>query len=125
MFVREKKYLQLVRAFNAKVDELKYSEKQLDALISDNNSLKRELYNKEKELAEASLKVQEFENANERFKGVIKLLEDDISELRKDNEELTDKLAPKPCDGCIHTDNYRKCASCARYPKIKDKYEER
>ena len=81
------------------------------------------LYNKEKELTEASLKVQEFENANERFKGVIKLLEDDISELRKDNEELADKLAPKPCDGCIHTDNYRKCTSCARYPKIKDKYE--
>lgn len=92
-------------------------------LTKANNSLKRELYNKEKELTEASLKVQEFENANERFKGVIKLLEDDISELRKDNEELADKLMPKSCDGCIHSDNYRKCTSCARYPKIKDKYE--
>lgn len=95
MFVSEKKYLKLVRAFNAKFDELKYSEKQLDALISANNSLKRKLYNKEKELTEALIKEQ----------------------------DLADKLKPKSCDGCIHTDNYRKCTSCARYPKIKDKYE--
>ena len=120
MFIRKKKYLELKREFN------RMSER-MDCLTKANGNLKRELYNKEKELREASLNVQEieqeFENANERFKGVIKLLEDDISELRKDNEELADKLMPKSCDGCIHSDNYRKCTSCARYPKIKDKYE--
>lgn len=40
-----------------------------------------------------------------------------------ENKLLRERLEPKSCDGCIHAANYRKCTSCARYPKLKDKYE--
>lgn len=95
MFIRKKKYLELKREFNRMSERMERKLHQLDVLTKANGNLKRELYNKEKELREALIKAQ----------------------------ELADKLMPKSCDGCIHSDNYRKCTSCARYPKIKDKYE--
>ena len=102
MFIRKKKYLEVEREFKRMSERMERKLHQLDVLAKANNSLKRELYNKEKELAEALIKAQELAN---------------------ENKQLADKLAPKLCDGCIHSDNYRKCTSCARYPKIKDKYE--
>ena len=39
------------------------------------------------------------------------------------NAQLQQQMERKNCDGCIHSENYRKCTSCARYPKLKDKFE--
>lgn len=41
-----------------------------------------------------------------------------------ENERLRDMLEPLSCTGCAYEGHYRKCVSCARYPKLKDKYVE-
>ena len=49
-----------------------------------------------------------------------------IEKLKRQEHEnglLREQMEPLSCEGCIHAENYRKCTSCARYPKIKDKYE--
>ena len=46
-----------------------------------------------------------------------------LKRQKHENAMLREQMEPLSCDGCIHAANYRKCASCARYPKIKDKYE--
>lgn len=111
MFIRKRDYLMM--------------NEDIVNLTKANGSLKRELHNKEKELDDAFNEARELTKTVDRLKRAIGILKRDSDELRKNNAALTDQLMPKPCDGCIHADNYRKCASCARYPKIKDKYEER
>jgi len=40
------------------------------------------------------------------------------------NAQLREQLEPKECDEkCVNFYNYRKCANCMRYAKIRDKYE--
>lgn len=49
--------------------------------------------------------------------------QEQLKRQKHENELLREQMEPLSCEGCIHTANYRKCASCARYPKIRDKYE--
>ena len=48
---------------------------------------------------------------------------ENLKRQQHENAMLREQMEPLSCDGCIHAANYRKCASCSRYPKIKDKYE--
>lgn len=48
---------------------------------------------------------------------------ENLKRQQHENALLREQMEPLSCEGCIHAENYRKCASCARYPKIKDKYE--
>lgn len=48
---------------------------------------------------------------------------ENLKRKQHENAMLREQMEPLSCEGCIHAANYRKCASCARYPKIKDKYE--
>lgn len=81
---------------------------------------------KRKDQVEQSFYEMEISNLNEqiiqREKEVLQAVELFKREKHK-NQLLREKLEPKSCDGCIHAENYRKCTSCARYPKLKDKYE--
>lgn len=48
---------------------------------------------------------------------------ENLKRQQHENAMLREQMEPLSCEGCIHAANYRKCASCSRYPKIKDKYE--
>ena len=66
----------------------------------------------------ADLNAQVIQREKEALEAIEKLKRQEY-----ENGKLRDQMEPLSCDGCIHAANYRKCASCARYPKIKDKYE--
>lgn len=70
--------------------------------------------------------LYEIGKLNEQILHLEKEVFQTVEQLKREEHEnqlLRDKLEPKSCDGCIHAENYRKCTSCARYPKLKDKYE--
>ena len=78
--------------------------------------------------AKARDQMHEDERANlnaqviQREKDALAATEN-LKRQQHENAWLREQMEPLSCDGCIHAANYRKCASCARYPKIKDKYE--
>ena len=78
--------------------------------------------------AKARDKMHEDERANlnaqviQRERDALEATEN-LKRQQHENAMLREQMEPLSCEGCIHAENYRKCASCARYPKIKDKYE--
>jgi ribosomal protein L19E len=78
--------------------------------------------------AKARDKMHEDERANlnaqviQREQDALAATEN-LKRQQHENAMLREQMEPLSCDGCIHAANYRKCASCARYPKIRDKYE--
>lgn len=78
--------------------------------------------------AKARDQMHEDERANlnaqviQREKDALAATEN-LKRQQHENALLREQMEPLSCEGCIHAANYRKCASCARYPKIKDKYE--
>ena len=86
-------------------------------------ALKDKTEKQEKLLLDKQAEVDKEIQAN----GELKRQLDEANKLLKNaadtNAELQQLLTRPSCDGCINADNYRKCVSCARYPKLKDKYE--
>ena len=111
--------------------KLAASEAERSRTVRDNRELreikaaiKDKTEKQEKLLLDKQTEVDEALKSN----GELKRQLDEANKLLKEaaytNAELQQQLLTRPsCDGCINADNYRKCASCARYPKLKDKYE--
>ena len=80
-----------------------------------------EMHEKEREDLHAQIE-QINQQVIQREKDALEATEN-LKRQQHENALLREQMEPLSCDGCIHAANYRKCASCARYPKIKDKYE--
>lgn len=77
-----------------------------------------------------SAKIAHLEEVLKKYSDMVKEAQGDalaakaaLAEQEHNNALLQEQMTGKSCKGCIHSANYRKCTSCARYPKLKDKYE--
>ena len=75
-------------------------------------------------------KIAHLEEVLKKYSDMVKEAQGDalaakaaLADQEHNNAQLQAQMERKTCDGCIHSANYRKCTSCARYPKLKDKWE--
>lgn len=121
MFDRIKELISMKDEMQQLRRELAVVRSQRDLLLHENAELRHAEPETEADMYRKTIDELK-EQVVQREKDVISAMEM-FKREEHENKLLREQLAPKPCNGCIHSANYRKCASCARYPKLKDKYE--
>lgn len=87
-----------------------------EVLLKDNNAKAAKIAHLEEVLKKYSDMVKEAQGDALAAKAAL-------AEQEHNNALLQEQMTGKSCEGCIHSANYQKCTSCARYPKLKDKFE--
>lgn len=116
IFTLKRDYEVLKKDRDAKADHILFLQKKIEE--GDMTSFQQEC------------KIKELEEACNQFAVRTATAEKEAIEAKQNfktqeyyNGQLQQQMERKSCDGCVHSENYRKCASCARYPKLKDKWE--